>query len=395
MNQKFIFILLFVPALAAWVFSGLINASAVTTATTRYVDPSGSDDGGNTCANPAAPCKTLQYALNEADNGDTIRMAAGVYNVNVSFNKSLTINGDGSAHSILDGGSTSSDRVIQIQPGKVVQISGVTIRNGRNDTWGGGIENWGTLTLTQVIVSDNASPYGGGIFSGDGGVLTLTDATIRGNTATGTGLGNGGGLYNSGQATLQNSTFSGNAAVHEMGGGLANNGGADMSLTNVTISGNSANDAAGLFNGGTLTVTNSTIANNQPGAGLNGVVSFGAIRFKNSMVVNNGNAAQCGGSGSGGTFTSDGYNLENGGSCGFNQSSDLPNSIPKLNSLDDNGGPTQTHSLQSDSPAIDAGTNSGCPATDQRGMPRPVNGVCDIGAFEFGAVVYLPAVLKP
>ena len=50
-----------------------------------------------------------------------------------------------------------------------------------------------------------------------------------------------------------------------------------------------------------------------------------------------------------------------------------------------NGGPTQTHALLPGSPAIDAGGTSanGCPATDQRGFPRPQGGACDIGAFEF------------
>jgi hypothetical protein len=55
---------------------------------------------------------------------------------------------------------------------------------------------------------------------------------------------------------------------------------------------------------------------------------------------------------------------------------------PMLGSLQDNGGPTFAHALQSHSPALDAGDNSAATATDQRGLPRVVNGTVDIGAFE-------------
>jgi len=50
--------------------------------------------------------------------------------------------------------------------------------------------------------------------------------------------------------------------------------------------------------------------------------------------------------------------------------------------LQDNGGPTFTHALEEGSPAIDLGDPANCPATDQRGVTRPVNGVCDIGSYE-------------
>ena len=74
-------------------------------------------------------------------------------------------------------------------------------------------------------------------------------------------------------------------------------------------------------------------------------------------------------------------------------------SIRSLARCKNNGGATWTHALLAGSPAIDAGTNSGCPATDQRGVARPIDGnhdgsaVCDIGAVEAPpkAFVYLPA----
>ena len=49
--------------------------------------------------------------------------------------------------------------------------------------------------------------------------------------------------------------------------------------------------------------------------------------------------------------------------------------------LEHNGGATPTHALAPDSPAVDMGTQTGCPAEDQRGLARD-DGACDVGAFE-------------
>ena len=55
---------------------------------------------------------------------------------------------------------------------------------------------------------------------------------------------------------------------------------------------------------------------------------------------------------------------------------------PRLRALEDNGGPTLTHALEFDSPAVNGGDIAACPATDQRNAPRPAVGACDMGAFE-------------
>jgi hypothetical protein len=84
--------------------------------------------------------------------------------------------------------------------------------------------------------------------------------------------------------------------------------------------------------------------------------------------------------------------------CGLTDGVDgnIIGSDPLLEPLADNGGSTQTMALDADSPAIDAGTNTGCPATDQRGVARPQENSCDIGAYEAqsGDTVYLPIVIK-
>ena len=102
------------------------------------------------------------------------------------------------------------------------------------------------------------------------------------------------------------------------------------------------------------------------------------------------------------TISSQGNNLESANSCGLSAAGDKINRQSQAGPLQNNGGATWTHALLSGSPAIDAGTNSGCPATDQRGVARPIDGdrdgsaVCDIGAYETPSLwpVFLPLIKR-
>jgi hypothetical protein len=86
------------------------------------------------------------------------------------------------------------------------------------------------------------------------------------------------------------------------------------------------------------------------------------------------------------------FSLSSDNSCNLNGPGDLNGVNPKLGTLGNYGGPTQTIPLLSGSPAIDAGNPSGCTdglghllKTDQRGLPRPDSedrSGCDMGAFE-------------
>src|SRR4029077_15033915 len=120
--------------------------------------------------------------------------------------KSGTINGAGADLLAIDGKATS--RIFQIDTGKTVTISGLTIRNGQGN-FGGGIFNGAsaTLTITNSTLTGNAAAFGGGIFNS--GTLIIANSTFSGNMA-----GDGGGTYNDGGGTqtISNSTFSGNAA---------------------------------------------------------------------------------------------------------------------------------------------------------------------------------------
>jgi hypothetical protein len=352
-------------------------------------------------------------------NGDTLAIGAGTYTeARITVNKSLTLRGDGAADTIVQAATTpntTSGRVFTIASGVSVTIRGLTIRygsvseEGYPHSYGGGLENWGTLTLSDSIIRGNSVLYaGGGLFNGFG-TLMLTNSTVSGNSVSG---GTGGGLLNWGTLRLTNSTISGNSARHE-GGGIRNNGGT-LTLTNSTISGNSAQglgggvsnsgtmtlinstvsgntasgDGGGLYNGGELTLMNSTVSGNTAGRG-GGLYTYPIrVTLTNSIVANNLGGGDCATNGSG-FITSTGYNLDSDGSCQLTDRTDRPGIDPLLGPLQKNGGPTFTRALRPGSPAIDTipwGTH-GCGTTlisDQRWQARPhaAGGRCDIGAYE-------------
>jgi hypothetical protein len=115
------------------------------------------------------------------------------------------------------------------------------------------------------------------------GTLTVTNSTISDNTAFG-----GGGILNVGTLTVTNSTISDNTASHT-GGGIYNNFGT-LTVTNSTFSDNTAftGDGGGIENHGTLTVTNSTIAGNTASFIGGGILNFtGTLTVTNSTISDN------------------------------------------------------------------------------------------------------------
>ncbi|MEQ1606173.1 MAG: carboxypeptidase-like regulatory domain-containing protein [Pyrinomonadaceae bacterium] len=350
--------------------------------------------------------------------------------------KNLTITGPGP--NLLTVSGNNAVRVFNVGgslPGVTVTISGIKISGGRapNNDFGGGIEkNFGSLTISNCVISGNTVPgtssfgggggidnfqgpltitgsvitgnsangYGGGVLS-DGGVLTITDSTISGNS---TRIG-GGVFFLNAAANISRSTISGNTAVSQGGGAIVQDG--SLAISNSTVSGNTANNAsaagAALFvnsvdANASLQVTGCTIANNTAPANSGGgmLVSAGttsaAATVRSSIVANNTepnlrtqNAAA--------SIASQGFNLTTGSGNGFlTQPSDKLNAQAGLAPLASNGGPTQTHALLPASQAIDAGM-SFASATDQRGSgflrivdlsPANASGGdgADIGAFE-------------
>ena len=162
-----------------------------------------------------------------------------------------------------------------------------------------------------------------------------------------------------------------------------------MAVTNSTFGGNRAGDHGGaIYNGsGTLTVTNSSLSGNTAPSGSGGAISsIGTATVSNSIL-----AGSSGGNCSG-TIADGGYNVSDDGSCVFGTSTgangktigDNVNPVLDPGGPQNNGGPTYTIALEFMSPAIGAIPRADCPATDQRGDPRPAPGQtgCDIGAYE-------------
>jgi hypothetical protein len=396
----------------------LALASTALAGTTWYVNGvSGSD--GNNCLSSTTACKTIGHAISLASSGDSVRVAAATYSYqNLSISISLVILGSGASTTIIDGGA--SGRVVTVSNGAHVTLSKLTIRNGKAN-FGGGINNAGTLALTNSTVSGNLAPIpcihffvfceisagtasGAGIYNS--GALTISNSTISGNHAGSYCNANpcsafGGGIYNRGTLMMiKNSTLTGNSAGTAcstslscsvgVGGAFYTSGGT-VTLNNSTVYGSNAYRCSGVCGGtgraivngsGNLAINNSTISGNPAGGIFNGSTAT----LQNSILAKN-SGKNCGG-----TITSHGYNLSSDGSCAFSNSGDRDNTSPVLGTLGNYGGPTPTIPLLTGSPAIDAGNPGGCTdglghllKTDQRGMPRPDpedSGGCDMGAFE-------------
>lgn len=355
--------------------------------TQATVDACPAGDGNDTISLPAGTYTLSRSGGDENDNstGD----------LDISFGMSggsLTIQGAGVTTTIIDGGGI--DRALHlISSNGTLILHDLTVRNGQlTDKAGAGILSWGALNLHNVVIENNivngttADAVGGGFCIGCGlgtGSGLLENVVIRNNQAA-----RGGGIFSNRPLTITASSIISNTAL--AGGGIENYGA--LVLTNSTISSNTATDNAGgiRHNANSLSVLNSTISHNVRG----GVIANSTTTLTNTILAENavGEWGNCSG-----TITSQGHNLSSDNSCtaSFTAPGDRNNTDPLLGPLQNNGGPTPTRALLSGSPAINAGTIVGCPATDQRGVPRPQGGTCDIGAFEMIFVyLYLPLVLR-
>ena len=257
--------------------------------------------------------------------------------------------------------------------------------------------------ITESSITGNSAQIGGGL-SYHGSSFFVEGSTISDNTAV-----TGGGLSNyRGSGCIDSTTFSGNTAS-EKGGALYNE---SFALKNEAVGPNPLAIPAAEHDmvhhesfeipdyGGFLDLSNSTIVDNSGplGAGLYTLhvgppypAFVGRVEPLNTIMAAQTSGVDCV-SENGARIISQGYNIESTASCGFTAGGDQQNvSAAQLNlaPLADNGGPTWTHALTPNSPAIDQGN---CPiaTADQRGYPRPVNQIsvpnaadgCDVGAFE-------------
>ena len=315
----------------------------------------------------AMPGDTIVFQIPTSDPG--YDPATGVHTISLTsagltIAKNLTIRGNGA--NIVVQRSTAAGTplfgIFNITAGDVT-LTRLTIRGGRAGSppgTGAGIRNAAGLTLNDCTLEDNrALLHGGAIANQSGATLVMNECMVSRCGVE----GRGGAVYNEGFTFVAtNSTFSDNFA--EEGGAIYNGPSSSVSVINCTITGNRN---AGIHNVGISDVANTIIAGNIAPIGEPGDVS--------------------------GSFASDGHNLIGRveGSAGFtngvNNDQVGTNAAPldpRLGPLQNNGGPTQTHALLSDSSAINTGNDGRARPYDQRSFSRV--GVRDIGSFELGGL---------
>lgn len=250
---------------------------------------------------------------------------------------------------------------------------------------GGAINGTNAVSATNASVLSNTAStvdvargqsFGGGIASGN--TVSITASTLSGNTSGGAmgQSGVGGGL--TGTATITNSTITGNSAL-TTGGGCSCAG---LTLIYSTVTSNSAATGANVDNGGipdVLAIFGSVIA----------LPQVGSTNCSNP-----------------GTTNSSGYNFSDDASCNLTGTGDRQSAgDPMLAALANNGGPTQTRLPLNGSPLIDAIPGSACQTaplatgitTDQRSLPRPdsASPACDIGAVEVQPTAPTAVLITP
>ncbi len=294
-------------------------------------------------ANLAPGTDTISFAVT-----GTITLTSGAIFVNGG---NLEVLAPGPGLLTVSGNRTSG--IFNVSRTATLHLSGLMLANGSALGGGGALENnGGTVVVADTAFVGNSAFAGGAIENANGGTMTITGSTFSGNSAL------PGGAISNLRSTLAvtNSTFVGNSAV--VGGAIYNLNIATVRVTNSTFSGNTASAQGGgaldSMGGTSIAVENTIFA---------GDACVGAIQ-------------------------DGGGNLDWPGSACPGITGD-----PRLGALTDNGGPTETMALGAGSAAIDAATSAACPATDQRGVPRPFGAGCDIGAYEADVLDTTPPVI--
>lgn len=364
-------------------------------------------------------------------DGNGAGLAGRVFDVSaaatVSFTRLTIRNGTEPPGSLAGGGGITNN-------GRAT-FTNTTIIGNVAGTGGGGVSNGSGVGATSVfidstIIGNSAGGSGGGVRNGTGASSTFINSTIIGNTSqvggggvsndgvaaftntniTSNGAGTrGGGVFNgtpSSASNFINSTISGNTSQVE-GGGLFNGAGAGANLMNSTVSGNRASSSGGGMQGGTATISNVTITANVAdsdanGTGDGGGVAATTLSAKNSIIAGNTDASPAPGPVTpdcSATANSQGYNLigtDTGCTITPSSGDKIGTGAAPLDAglapLRNYGGPTATHALLASSsarnggsPAVSGTAAESCAATDQRGVPRPQNARCDMGAYEYTA----------
>lgn len=366
-----------------------IGATFTVKSTADTVD---AQPGNGVCADTCGNC-TLRAAIMEANaflGDDTINFDAAVFSVPQTIKLSIPgVNEDYCVRGDLD---ITTNLTITGAGANITTIDGAGIDRVldiRPDITTNVHISGLTVTGGKSLNTSPGGGSGGGIIThGSRNTLTLTNVTVSGNTAD-----YGGGIFVAGPVTLNNCTVSGNSG-YAGGGGINNYINGPLILNNSTVSGNSAGYGGGIGgsnHGPPLTLNNSTVTGNTTPNGVGmGLRSQGTVVLKNTILANTaGLYGNCDIITASGNLVSLGHNLSTDNSCqsigtgGLNKPTDLNNTPAQLAPLALNSpGSTTTHALLPGSPAVDKGGD--CLPVDQRGVPRPQGAACDIGAYEVG-----------
>lgn len=288
------------------------------------------------------------------------------------------------SNTVTGYGGGISNSSSNANPYSLVTLQDSSLHDNHAAYNGGAIDDYSALVLSHTVLDRNsAGTYGGGLMIYQTYVpstIEISQSTLSANTAQ-----YGGGIYyndfvgNPSKMMVQNSTLSGNIASHQ-GGGIYAIGQARLTLLNATIAGNEAYRRIpqhyASFGGGLVITTTAVITAQNTLIGDN--------VFTNGITLPTPDDCY-------GSLLSLGNNLiQTTTNCSIYGTTygNITGQDPLLDPLQNDGGDTPTRPLQAASPAIDAGTNSPCPGTDQRGVVRPFDGdgdtnaICDIGAYE-------------
>ncbi len=246
------------------------------------------------------------------------------------------------------------------------------------------------VTLRSLVISNSSMFNGtaGALYVTSNDTLLIEDGMFLGNRLFNSGAA--GCMYISAGTAL---TLRRTSVLENQGYAPgATTGGAYISspsilVENSTFSGNLGYINGGLFLSDPATIKNSTFYNNIGFVESSSIYASGDVHFANTIVAGSSDIDHCK---TGGTFISDGHNLESTDTCNFNAAGDLINTDPELSALKDTPeSDILVHVPLIGSPSIEGGNNATCLADDQRGVARPYDGdedgsaLCDIGAVEF------------
>ena len=330
-------------------------------------------------ANGAAqvePLNSCEAGDDDATEADTITIdlsstTEGVVTIASTLNVTTTVTVDGQGANVEGDGTF---RIFSVSGGSLT-VESMTISKGYSSGKGGAINvSNGELTLNNSVITGNtADDDGGGIYATKSDV-SLTNSAISGNSLDSDGSGDGGGMYYAGNANtslvIDRSGLDGNSAPGD-GGGLYIKSNSSATISNSTFGENTATgNGGGIYNDGDATLTHVTSSNNTAASG-GGIYDNSLLHLRNSILSGN-SVDDCAG-----TLNTNVGNLIEDESCGHGELSGAPGML-KMSGL------PLYYVLNSDSRAINQGSDDHCLPSDQRGIIRPEDN-CDVGASEYEA----------